>query len=83
MDPLRPVKHDCNGFSTVKSVPITCDYNVLTLFSVSDAIENTAQAKKRKIPLRPSSFTHEIFQEEISDECCDIVLKVYWGGSSK
>ena len=23
MDPLRPVKHDCNEFSTVKYVPVT------------------------------------------------------------
>ena len=45
MDPLCPVKHDCNGFSIVKSVPITCDYNVLTLFH--DAIENTATATAR------------------------------------
>ena len=66
MDPLRPVKHDCNEFSTVKYVPIRWDYNVLTLISMSDAIENTAlgccaasgsifygitQAKKRKIPV--------------------------------
>ena len=42
IDPLRPVKHDCNGFSTVKYVPIRWDYNVLTLFSIRDAIENTA-----------------------------------------
>ena len=66
MDPLLPVKHDCNEFSTVKYVPIRWDYNVLMLFSFCDALENTAlgccaasgsifygitQTKKRKIPI--------------------------------
>ena len=42
LDPLRPVKNGCNGFHIVKSVPLPCDYNVLTLLSFYDAVENTS-----------------------------------------
>ena len=49
MDPLHPVENGCNEFFIVKSVPLPFDYNVLTLLSFCDAVENTASLKLRSV----------------------------------